>query len=80
MRGSVEAGAPWGVSGQFVNVPGQGLILGGYSGPSFTQVFSVDPSGNVDISGSLTVGGTGSAKLGLAWWSRLRPGHFGSFA
>ncbi|HXJ96528.1 MAG TPA: hypothetical protein VMT20_27125 [Terriglobia bacterium] len=65
VKGSVEAEAPWGVSGQFVNVPGQGLILGGYSGPNFTQVFSVDPSGNLDISGSITVAGKKSARVKL---------------
>jgi len=64
VKGSIEAGAPSGIAGQFYNVPGQGLILQGISGYS-NQVFSVDANGNVDISGSLTVGGSKSAKVRL---------------
>jgi hypothetical protein len=65
VKGSIEAGAAsGGVAGQFINVPGQGLILQGISGYS-TQVFSVDANGNLDISGNLTVAGSKSARVKL---------------
>ena len=52
MKDSVEAASASGIAGQFVNVPGQGLLLQGISGSSFQQVFSVDTNGNLDISGT----------------------------
>jgi hypothetical protein len=64
VKGSIEAGAPSGIAGQFYNVPGKGLILQGISGYT-DQVFSVDASGNLDISGNLTVAGTKSARVKL---------------
>src|SRR5215831_12921508 len=63
VKGSIEAGAANGVAGQFFNVPGQGLILQGI-GPA-GQVFSVDPQGNLQISGNLTVSGTKSSTAKL---------------
>jgi hypothetical protein len=63
VKGSIEAGAANGVAGQFFNVPGQGLILQGI-GPA-GQVFSVDPHGNLQISGNLIVSGTKSSTAKL---------------
>jgi len=57
--------SPQGIAGVFSNVPGQGLILQGLSGNSFTQVFSVDTNGNLQISGNLIIGGTKSSTAKL---------------
>jgi len=57
--------SPQGIAGLFSNVPGQGLILQGLSGDSFTQVFSVDTNGNLQISGNLIIGGTKSSTAKL---------------
>jgi trimeric autotransporter adhesin len=65
VKGSIEAGAANGVAGQFINVPGQGLLLQGISGNSFQQVFSVDTAGNLQISGNLIIGGTKSSTAKL---------------
>ena len=54
-----------GVAGQFVAHTGAGLILQGLSGPNFNQVFSVDASGNLNISGNLVVSGTKSSTARL---------------
>ncbi|HMD84626.1 MAG TPA: hypothetical protein VKO18_07985 [Terriglobia bacterium] len=51
-----------GSAGSFGALAGQGLILQGW-GSNFTQVFSVDASGNLDISGNLTVAGSKSARV-----------------
>jgi len=53
-----------GSAGSFGALAGQGLILQGW-GSNFTQVFSVDASGNLDISGNLTVAGSKSARVKL---------------
>jgi hypothetical protein len=66
VKGSIEAGAANGVAGQFINVPGQGLLLQGVSGNTFQQVFSVDTSGNLQMSGNLVVNGTKSSTAKLA--------------
>ena len=50
-----------GVAGQFVAHSGAGLILQGLSGPNFSQVFTVDASGNLHITGNLIVDGTKSS-------------------
>ncbi|HEV2425307.1 MAG TPA: hypothetical protein VGZ29_10815 [Terriglobia bacterium] len=63
VSGAVES--PQGVAGIFNAASGQGLILSGHSGSSFTQVFSVDAIGNLDISGNLTVAGSKSARVKL---------------
>jgi len=65
VKGSIESGVQSGVAGQFVNVPGQGLLLQGISGSAFQQVFSVDTSGNLHIAGNLTVDGTKSSTAKL---------------
>jgi len=57
--------SPNGVAGQFSAHSGQGLILQGLSGSNYTQVFTVDASGNLDISGNLTVAGSKSARVKL---------------
>jgi hypothetical protein len=49
---------PNGAAGRFTAHAGSGLILLGLSGPSFTDVFSVDASGNGFYAGNLTVNGT----------------------
>jgi len=49
--------SPSGVAGAFFNTSGSGLILQGASGSSFTQVFSVDASGNGFYAGNLNVTG-----------------------
>jgi hypothetical protein len=54
-----------GVAGQFVAHTGAGLILQGLSGPSFSQVFSVDALGNLHITGNLLVDGTKSSTAKL---------------
>src|ERR1022692_1647968 len=53
-----------GSAGSFGALAGQGLILQGW-GSNFTQVFSVDANGNLDISGNLTVAGGKSARVKL---------------
>lgn len=53
-----EIESPNGAAGQFKTHSGSGLILQGLSGPSFTQVFSVDATGNGFYAGNLTVNGT----------------------
>jgi trimeric autotransporter adhesin len=53
-----------GSAGSFGALAGQGLILQGW-GNNFTQVFSVDANGNLDISGNLTVAGGKSARVKL---------------
>jgi hypothetical protein len=64
--GSVES--PGGIAGQFVALAGAGLVLQGLSGSSFTQVFTVDASGNgyfggnLNVTGNLTKG-SGSFKI-----------------
>jgi hypothetical protein len=61
-------GSPAGVGGTFWNTSGSGLVLQGASGPSFTQVFTVDASGtgffagNLNVTGNLTKG-SGSFKI-----------------
>ena len=65
VKGSIESGTQSGIAGQFVNVPGQGLLLQGISGSAFQQVFSVDTSGNLHIAGNLTVDGTKSSTAKL---------------
>ena len=56
----------WSTSGgsaaTLVAYGGAGLIINGLSGKSYTQVFSVDASGNVFVKGKLTKGG-GSFKI-----------------
>jgi len=54
-----------GTAGIFSANAGQGLILLGLSGSGATQVFSVDASGNLDISGNITVAGKKSARVKL---------------
>jgi hypothetical protein len=56
ITGEVES--PNGVAGAFKTHAGSGLILLGQSGPSFTNVFSVDAAGNGFYAGNLTVNGT----------------------
>jgi len=64
VRGDIESTAS-GTAGLFINFSGNGLILSGVSGsgPTQTQVFSVDSSGNLDINGNLTVAGSKSARV-----------------
>jgi hypothetical protein len=50
--------SPTGVAGAFKAHSGSGLLLLGQSGPTFTNVFSVDASGNGFYAGNLTVNGT----------------------
>jgi hypothetical protein len=56
---------PLGSSQCATAVTGAGLILQGLSGPNFNQVFSVDASGNLNISGNLVVSGTKSSTAKL---------------
>jgi len=60
--------SPSSEAGQFVNASRQGLILQGLSGPfdpTQKEVFSVDASGNLQISGNLIVSGTKSSTAKL---------------
>ena len=60
--------SPNSVAGQFANVSHQGLILQGLSGPfdaTQKEVFTVDSSGNLHITGNLTVDGTKSSTAKL---------------
>ena len=60
--------SPNSVAGQFANFSRQGLILQGLSGPfdaTQTEVFRVDSSGNLHITGNLTVDGTKSSTAKL---------------
>ena len=56
--------SPNGAAGRFTAHAGSGLILLGLSGPNFTDVFSVDASGNGFYAGNLTVNGTVSKSGG----------------
>jgi len=62
VTGEVES--PNGVAGSFRTHAGSGLVLLGQSGPNYTNVFSVDASGNGFYAGSLTVNGTVSKSGG----------------
>jgi hypothetical protein len=64
VRGDIESSSA-GIAGLFINASGQGLILSGVSGSNFDQVFTVDASGDLDISGNLTVAGSKSARVKL---------------
>jgi hypothetical protein len=60
--------SPTSVAGQFANFSRQGLILQGLSGPfdaTQKEVFRVDSSGNLHITGNLTVDGTKSSTAKL---------------
>ena len=57
--------SPNGTAGVFLNNSGQGLLLQGISGSSFTTVFTMDSSGNLQINGNLTVNGTKSSTAKL---------------
>ena len=60
--------SPTSEAGQFVNASRQGLILQGLSGPfdaTQKEVFRVDASGNLHITGNLTVDGTKSSTAKL---------------
>ena len=60
--------SPTSVAGQFANFSRQGLILQGLSGPfdaTQVEVFRVDSSGNLHITGNLTVDGTKSSTAKL---------------
>lgn len=60
--------SPNSVAGQFANFSRQGLILQGLSGPfdsTQKEVFRVDASGNLHITGNLTVDGTKSSTAKL---------------
>lgn len=60
--------SPNSVAGQFANFSRQGLILQGLSGPfdaTQVEVFRVDSSGNLHITGNLTVDGTKSSTAKL---------------
>jgi trimeric autotransporter adhesin len=60
--------SPTSVAGQFANFSRQGLILQGLSGPfdaTQKEVFSVDSSGNLHITGNLTVDGMKSSTAKL---------------
>jgi len=61
--------SPGGTGGAFVSLSGQGLLLQGISGTSNSSVFTLDASGNLQISGNLTVNGTKSST------ARLQNGH-----
>jgi hypothetical protein len=65
VRGDIEASAASGTAGLFINWPGQGLVLEGHAGANYNQVFTVDTSGNLDISGNITVAGKKSARVKL---------------
>ncbi|HTX75748.1 MAG TPA: hypothetical protein VMD29_06045 [Terracidiphilus sp.] len=53
-----KAQAAGGIGGEFVNTAGSGYLVVGQSGSKFTQVFSVDASGNGVFAGNLQVKGT----------------------
>jgi trimeric autotransporter adhesin len=57
-----QTASPDGVGGEFANTSGSGLVLVGQSGSGFTQIFSVDASGNGVFAGNLSV--TGSVSKG----------------
>ena len=57
--------SPNGTAGVFINQSGQGLLLQGISGSSSTTVFTMDSSGNLNISGNLVVNGTKSSTAKL---------------
>jgi hypothetical protein len=52
-----QTSSPGGAAGVFTNLSGSGLVLQGLSGSSYTQVFSVDASGNGSFAGNLHVTG-----------------------
>ena len=64
-------GSPNGVAGQFVAHAGAGLVLQGLSGSNYTQVFTVDASGNGYFGGNLNV--TGNLTKGSGWFKIDHP-------
>ena len=58
-----QVASPNGTAGVFINLAGQGLILQGISAGN--TVFTVDASGNLNISGNLVVNGTKSSTAKL---------------
>jgi hypothetical protein len=60
-----QVASPNGTAGVFINLAGQGLLLQGISGSAYTTVFTLDASGNLNISGNLVVNGTKSSTAKL---------------